>query len=167
MGGYAVNESGVTARGGSPASARAQPDVDTTPGAFPPHPKRSRSVRGGKAKRVSPPSAESFGGPLMLPLSELRYQQVRCNCAFDVRGIRTGAPFARILRLQQSTQQAPLLANHVTMHMQCAISLMPAFSMPRAIPYCRTSPVWYQDPAGVLAHKVRSTSVHFLENRRC
>lgn len=41
------------------------------------HPKRSRTVRGGGAKRVSPPSAESYGGPIMLPLQDLRYHQVQ------------------------------------------------------------------------------------------
>ncbi|CAL8462411.1 g1944 [Coccomyxa elongata] len=39
------------------------------------HPKRSRTVRGGGAKRVSPPSAESYGGPILLPLQDLRYHQ--------------------------------------------------------------------------------------------
>lgn len=82
MRGYPANDGNLTARCGPPGHA--QQDMDTTQDAFdvgPPmmgHPKRTRSMRSG-AKRVSPPSAESYGGPIMLPLSNLRYHQVTPN----------------------------------------------------------------------------------------
>lgn len=85
MHGYAATGSRAAAArgGGSPgphnqeaASPRANhmagPPLTVLTG----HPKRSRTVRGGSAKRVSPPSAESCG-PIMVPLQDLDYHQVQ------------------------------------------------------------------------------------------
>ncbi|BDA46272.1 probable bZIP transcription factor RISBZ3 at N-terminal half [Coccomyxa sp. Obi] len=85
QGGEVRSMHGYGASGGSAAAAQGSGSPGphnhevASPRAGPPlptgHPKRSRSVRGGGAKRVSPPSAESYGGPIMLPLQDLRYHQ--------------------------------------------------------------------------------------------